>query len=130
MKLKDPAKWDAFVANNRANAYSRCVVDFARAWAEAIEARLGQNIDLADSARKTFPEVNRLDLARGGITGLQYGCVVAVLAAVWEHGEALRRYHNLEIQFGDEGERANEQPGLVLDPAMIQVNWSGRKGAA
>jgi len=55
-----------------------------------------------------------------GITGFMYGCAVAILAKVWVHGEALRRWHNLKTQLRDEGEKANESGG-VLNPALLNL---------
>ena len=42
-------------------------------------------------------------LADSGITGFMYGAAVSTLARVWIHGEALRLWHNLKTQIGDEG---------------------------
>jgi hypothetical protein len=43
-----------------------------------------------------------------------------VLASCWEHGEELRRWHNLKTQIRDEGEKANESGG-VLNPALLNI---------
>jgi hypothetical protein len=56
-----------------------------------------------------------------GITGFMYGAAVAVLADCWEHGEELRRWHNLDSQIGNEGEKANES-GSVLNPALLNID--------
>ena len=55
-----------------------------------------------------------------GITGFMYGAAVSVLASCWEHGEELRRWHNLKTQIRDEGEKANESGG-VLNPALLNI---------
>lgn len=55
-----------------------------------------------------------------GITGFMYGCAVSALAHFWAHGEALRRWHNLDTQIGTEGEKANESGG-VLNPALLNI---------
>ena len=49
-----------------------------------------------------------------------YGWAVAQIARVWAHGEALRRWHNLDTQIGNEGERANASGG-TLNPALLNV---------
>jgi len=49
-----------------------------------------------------------------------YGCAVVILSKCWEHGEALRRWHNKDTQIGDEGDRANESGG-VLNPALLSI---------
>jgi len=58
-----------------------------------------------------------------GITGFMYGAAVSVLSQTWEHGEELRRWHNIESQIGDEGVRANDTGG-TLNPALLVL---GRK---
>lgn len=49
-----------------------------------------------------------------------YGCAVGMLAKAWKHGEDLRRWHNLKTQLANEGEKANEQGG-VLNPALLRI---------
>lgn len=41
-------------------------------------------------------------------------------ASVWEHGEELRRWHNIKYQIRDEGAKANET-GAVINPAIISI---------
>ena len=60
--------------------------------------------------------VRRWVIQQGGSYG--YGCAVSTLAACREHGEALRRWHNLRMQIDTEGARANESGG-VLHPALL-----------
>ena len=48
-----------------------------------------------------------------------YGAV-STLSKVWEHGEELRRWSNLDLQIGNEGEKANESGG-TLNPALLNV---------
>lgn len=112
MKFKDKQKWDQFVANNSSDEYSRDVVEFSERWANLMELRMdaGEGLEMRETCREADAAI--------GITGFQYGFAVAVLAEVWEHGEALRRQHNLDTQIGDEGVRANEV-GTVLNPALI-----------
>ena len=55
-----------------------------------------------------------------GITGFMYGCAVSTLSRCWKHGEQLRRWHNINTQLGNEGEKANESGG-VLNPALLSV---------
>lgn len=50
-----------------------------------------------------------------------YGAAVAVLSKVWLYGERLRRWHNLATQRGNEGEKANQEDGAVLNPAIITI---------
>lgn len=48
------------------------------------------------------------------------GMAVSMLVQCWEHGEQLRRWHNLETQIGDEGEKANALGG-ALNPAVLNI---------
>lgn len=62
------------------------------------------------------------DADTDGVTGFMYGAAVSILARVWVHGDLLRRWHNLKMQIGDEGEKANEN-GKTLNPALL--TWGG-----
>lgn len=54
-----------------------------------------------------------------GITGFMVGAVAAMVSHVHSRGDEFRRKWNLETQLQNEGERANEKPGAVLNPAML-----------
>jgi hypothetical protein len=116
MELKDEAAWKEYERTNT-DPYGKGCVDYARAWAGAMEARLTEGANLEDIADATSQAVNKR--SEFGITGFMYGCAVSMLAQCWQHGEALRRWHNLKTQLGTEGERANESGG-VLNPALLQ----------
>lgn len=55
-----------------------------------------------------------------GITGFMYGAAVSALAHFWVYGEELRRWHNKDVQIGNEGDIANETGG-VLNPALLTI---------
>lgn len=112
MKLKDSAIWQTFQDTND-DPYGQGVIRYAERWANAMEAEIEQGKSIADIAKSTSHTAD-ID----GITGFMYGCAVSVLAQCWEHGEALRRWHNLDTQIGTEGERANTTGG-VLNPALL-----------
>jgi hypothetical protein len=57
------------------------------------------------------------------MSGFSYSVAVRILADNWMHGEQLRRWHNLEMQIGDEGEQANES-GAVLNLSLISIKVS------
>ena len=118
MKLKDVQGWELTVKNNQ-DPYGKAGVDYARRWAEMMEERMAAGAALEDIARDTSREADT-----DGITGFMYGCAVSILSQVWEYGEELRRWHNLDTQFRDEGERANES-GSVLNPALLTIATSG-----
>lgn len=125
MKIKEgqQADYDSYVANNSNDGYSKGVVDFGERWANAMEAALPPSP--TSSQVTSFLEQNASRLSHEadteGITGFMYGCAVQALAQFWVYGEELRRWHNLDTQIQNEGERANESGG-VLNPALLNMN--------
>lgn len=117
MKLKDEVAWNRFVEANR-DPYGRQVVSYSELWADLMEGRMKDGEPIADMAEETSHEANTT-----GITGFMYGCAVSVLSQCWEHGEELRRRHNLDSQIADEGEKANKSGG-VLNPAILSIGES------
>lgn len=95
--------------------YGSCAVRYAARWAAMMEARIAAGAAVADCAADASHEADV-----EGVTGFMYGCAVSILAAVWERGEELRRWHNLKTQIGDEGARANATGG-VLNPALLTI---------
>lgn len=114
MQIKDQAAWDAYRASN-GEGYGKAIIDYAERWAGLMESKMDDGRPLAEIARDTSHTADT-----EGITGFMYGAAVATLAKVWVHGETLRRWHNLETQIGDEGERANAE-GRVLNPALLSI---------
>lgn len=114
MKLKDEAGWNEGRAHNQ-DGYGKAIFDYAEAWADLMEARLADGAKLEQIAEQTSHEADA-----EGITGFMHGAAVTVLAHCWEHGEELRRWHNLKTQIHTEGERANEEGG-VLNPAIMTI---------
>ena len=109
MNLKDEAFWQNQVEIND-DPYGTATVKYAERWADLMETRMGGDELVLPSIAKQASH----DADTEGITGFMYGCAVSLLASAWEHGEALRRWHNLATQIGREGERANAKPGRVL----------------
>lgn len=102
--------------------YAKAVIVFAERWANLMEEAILTSDGppprmVIEQVAKTLER----DADEGiGITAFQYGCVVSALARFWEFGEPLREWHNLSIQIGDEGEKANASGG-VLNPAILDV---------
>lgn len=119
MKIKDEALWNTSKANNT-DAYGREVLRYAEAWADLMETDTVSGLPLAEVAERRSHDADT-----NGITGFMYGCAVVQLAACWEHGEELRRWHNLKTQIGQEGESANESGG-VLNPALLSIGGAPR----
>lgn len=115
MKIKDTEAWLKWEENNK-DPYGKAVIDYAKRWAELMEAKMQEGKTLEEIADDCSHQADT-----EGITGFMYGAAVSVLATSWEHGEELRRWHNLDTQIGDEGEKANESGG-VLNPALLNIN--------
>jgi hypothetical protein len=119
MQLKDAEGWrKANEANPPSEPYGHRVMIYAEDWANFMERDMAAGQTLEACAARTSQEADT-----DGITGFMYGCAVSTLAAVWKHGEALRRWHNLKTQIGTEGERANASGG-VLNPALLNISAS------
>jgi len=112
--IKDEVLWQKGLANNQ-DGYGFAVYRFAARWASIMEREMASGKSLTDIAETACREA---DDER--ITGFMYGAAVSVLANTWEHGEQLRRWHNLDCQIGNEGEKANEK-GTVLNPALLSI---------
>lgn len=116
IKPDKQSEYATYRESNTQDPYSKGVVDFSEKWATLMEERLAAGATVADCAKETSATAD----AEFGITGFMYGCAVSALAMFWEHGEALRRWHNLDTQIGTEGEKANENGG-VLNPALLTM---------
>lgn len=114
IQVKDQEEWDQWVANN-SDSYGSGVCRFANRWAGLMQDEIAKGSSIADIAGRTSHDADT-----EGITGFMYGCAVQMLAHSWVYGEELRRWHNLDTQIGDEGQRANES-GSVLNPAIINI---------
>lgn len=117
MKLKQgtDVQYQDYKAKNNADPYSAAVVSYAERWAELMEAALDSGTPLSECAKRLSHDADH-----EGITGFMYGCAVSALNHFWVHGEALRKWHNLDTQVGTEGEKANTEGG-VLNPAIMVV---------
>lgn len=128
MELKDAPGWEMAKAANT-DAYGAACINYAERWANLMEVQInkaplvGTN-DTFDAAVertiKAHAKQTSHDADTEGITGFMYGAAVSILSLTWKHGEALRRWHNLDTQLGTEGERANESGG-VLNPALLNI---------
>lgn len=114
MTLQDEAGWNSCVSKN-SDPYGSAAVQYAERWARMMEKRIakGENLTTVAEECSHLADVE-------GITGFMYGCAVSILSKVWIHGEELRKWHNLKTQIGTEGEKANENGG-VLNPALLTV---------
>lgn len=118
MQESDPEAWEQAIMANYLDRYGNAVIEYAERWARLMQLEMASGKALEDVARDTSFEADT-----EGITGFMYGAAVSVLAKCWTHGDQLRRWHNLDTQIGDEGERANET-GATLNPALLNVGRS------
>lgn len=113
MKLINEAEYKDWKAKND-DPYGAATFEFAEKWADLMEQEIESGSNLSDVADGCSQEANK----GIGVTGFMYSCAVSILSQCWKHGEELRRWHNLDVQIGDEGERANED-GSVLNTALL-----------
>lgn len=114
MKLTNKEGWGKAVAANT-DPYGAAIMRYAERWADLMEKEMAQGKKLVDIAKSTSHAADA-----EGITGFMYGAAVSTLSQVWEHGDELRRWHNLDIQLGHEGEEANRK-GTTLNPALLNI---------
>lgn len=119
MQLRDKDLWNKCVENNQ-DDYGSATINYAERWANLMEDAIMAGETVASCAEAAGHEADT-----EGITGFMYGAAVSTLSGVWVHGEELRKWHNLDTQLGDEGEKANKDGG-VLNPAMLTI---GKKTA-
>lgn len=114
MELADENAWQEFKNKNQ-DSYGGGVVVYAERWARLMQREMANGKKLEDVAEATSHEADT-----DGLTGFMYGSTVLALAYCWKYGDQLRRWHNLDTQIGNEGEKANESGG-VLNPAILNI---------
>lgn len=112
--MRDEAGWQKSLDANT-DDYGAAGMRYADKWARIMEGRIaaGETLESCADAASHLADDE-------GITGFMYGCAVSLLGQCWIHGEALRRWHNLKTQIGNEGEKANETGG-TLNPALLNI---------
>lgn len=108
-ELVHPNRWQTYQQSMEG------VAGFAERWARLMQLRINQGQPLENIAEKS---ANDADLE--GLTGYTYGIAVTILARCWKYGEELRRWHNLSVQIGTEGEEAN-LTNEVLNPGLMKI---------
>ena len=122
--LKDEALWNKCVEVNKDDVYSARCVSFAHDWAIGMQSHIAAEMD-AEQITKVIvlnAEAEATKADYDGITGFMYSAAVSMLSQCWLYGEDLRRWHNKKYQIGEEGDRANEKPGAVLNTAVLIVD--------
>lgn len=118
-KFKPPKlseSWARIKASVGGNPYLSRTVEYAEEWAFLMEESMAfEGKPVADVAKAASREADY-----DGITGNMYGVAAALLASEWEHGEALRLWHN--AKYGEQGLAANRVAGAVINPAIITIS--------
>ena len=113
MPIVKTEDWNKAVEVNK-DPYGKACVDVARRAMEILDEELGdfdchKLICRADDESKA-----------GGITGFMAGCVAQMISQCHSRGEEFRKKWNLDNQIKDEGEKANENGG-ILNPAILEI---------
>ena len=120
MKFTDgKALWEKWLENNQ-DEYGAAIYAYAKSWAELMEKEMPEDCSDVDKFLRENASTLSHKADVEGITGFMYGAAVSILASTWIHGEALRRWHNLDTQIQDEGEEANAK-GVTLNPALLSI---------
>jgi len=120
MKVLDQSIYDDWKAKNT-DGYGSACFRFAENWANKLEAEIDKQSGkpvptvIEEFAKKYFHDADD-----EGITGFMYGMAVSILSHCWIYGKELREWHNLDVQIGNEGERANAE-GKVLNPGILNL---------
>jgi len=114
MTLKDESGWLAACKANT-DPYGGAVIVYAEQWARLMEVRISKGEQLQSIAEECSHLADT-----DGLTGFMYGCAVSILSSVWIHGKELRKWHNIANQISNEGEKANDNGG-ILNPAIISL---------
>ena len=112
MNLKDKNSWNECVKNNT-DPYSKCCVDVARRVMEILDK--GEAFDTYEIICQAED-----DIKTGGITGFMAGAVAQIVSQCHIRGEEFRKKWNIDNQLRDEGEKINEEGG-VINPALLTL---------
>jgi hypothetical protein len=87
--LRDPKGWK-LACDANTDAYGAQVMRYAERWAHLMEQRIATGKKVIEVADETSHLADH-----EGISLVMYGCAVAILARVWQHGEELNQWHHL-----------------------------------
>lgn len=92
MAMKDETRWTQWKLTQQENPYSAAAATFAERWAECMDLRMALGASIAECAEEESHACAVVD--GSSITGFQYHAALVQLILCWEHGEALREWHN------------------------------------
>ena len=105
-------KWEKMVSENT-DRLNQDVYRCAEIWARLMECRIRVGDTLEACADTTFSIMDN-----GHLSGFAANAITATLVEVWIHGERLRRWHNLKYGIRGQGEKANEEGGILASYAV------------
>ncbi len=122
MSIIKQEDWQSWVDNNQDN-YGKCCIDVARKVMEFLDEEPNTPITKGWNEFGVNGLISRADKAinAGGITGFMAGAVASMVSHCHSRGEEFRKVWNLDIQIKNEGEKANEKEGAVLNPALLNI---------
>ena len=104
MMIRNKTLWAEYRKKNK-TGYGKGILDYAVAWANAMEAQVAKGKSIAKVAEACEPKDH-------GITGFMYSAAVQTLAGVWKHGKALNDWHN--VRYGHPaGSKGTVNPALL-----------------
>lgn len=113
MPITNKKDWNKWVENN-SDPYGKACVDVARRVMEILD-----EVEEFDT-HKIICQADD-DIESGGITGFMAGCVASMVSKCHSRGEEFRRAWNSDRQIGNEGDKANDDGG-VLNPALLNIS--------
>jgi len=114
MKLKDPQAWQEWQDSNK-DPYGNACIMVARRVMEILDD--DKEFDCHTIISQADRETNA-----GGISGFMAGAVASMVSQCHERGEEFRKQWNKDLQIEDEGDKANEKEGAVLNPALLNIS--------
>lgn len=95
MTLKPGAEslWQSWVDANQ-DFYGKGTIDYAKSWAELMEAELAAGKGLYEAAKDT-----RFKARPDGITGFMFGMACQMLIQAWAHGDQLEKWRDENLNY-------------------------------
>jgi len=116
MRIRDRKGFNEWKANQKdEHGYGNAIFEYAEGWARLMQKEFSdRNIENPDvTVMIAHADRCSREADVDGITGFMYGAAVAILAAHWKYGEALRKWHNKE--YGQENTKG------VVNPAVFTI---------
>ncbi len=94
---------------NQASSYAMGIIEYAERWGSMMEQAIAEGQSVDEAAANTVYTANTNE-----ITMYMYGAAARILCSFWEHGEALRQWHNQ--RYGQTG-RGIVNPAVLVEAA-------------